>query len=238
MTRPTTEEFRIEVPGKFRKGTAYLDLETVKVSTYNASRNRGLNSDFIMQNGESLKNRWSIAMYGVALDGGIVLSDNGLNEPANIQGLGNILTGWNGGAASGGFMSGPINEVAYAATREFDEMVAKGRFTNARRAHELEPFFPAVPGADKVAWRNLGGKIPDHISRYRSLDTRSAMVPHHISRGSYELVTVHLLRDVVQLIMWDGMPDWKCWGWCERVMNDFEFAEKQVFGDEQERNGN
>jgi hypothetical protein len=232
MNRPATGEFRIEVPGTFRRCTAYLDLETKKVPTNRNLRAKQEMADFfVMQNGEVLRSRWSIIMYGVALNGGIVLSDNDTEEQ-NLTGLGDILSEYNLGAGSGGFMEGHVHEVAYAATRDFDEMIAKGRFTNARRAHEPVPFFTPVPGADQIQWRNLGPKIPNKIAAIRQPDIQSESVPRFIESGHTGLVRVHLLRDVVQLIIWDGRPDEKCLSWCERVLFSYDFALGQIDGGE------
>ena len=211
----------ISIPGKFRDGSAYLDLETKKVPTTNALRGRGLYGGFIMQNGEMLRNRWSIVMYGVALNGYLAMSDNS-TEHENITGLGNILTGWDLGAASGGVMAGDITEVVYAATRQFDEMIAKGRFTNARRAHEPTPFFPAVPGANDLPWRSVA-PIPKDIQELRGPDLPSKDISQEIATN-WSGVAVHLLRDVIQLILIDGDPNNRCDKWCRRVMSDSNFA--------------
>lgn len=227
--RPATCEYLIEVPGQFRSGTAYLDLETEKVPT--VSDLAGDDGPFVMQNGERLLLRWSIIMYGVALNGGIALSENSTEEQ-NLAGLGEILTGWNLGAGSGGFMAGGLHEVAYAATRQFDEMIAKGRFTNARRAHEQEPFFPAVPGAAEIQWRNLGA-IPMDLRSTREADIASKDVPAFLRSGQWHQVAVHLLRDVVSLIIMDGDPDRDARKWCYTVLASYDFAMGAILGDEE-----
>lgn len=203
-----TAEYVIPVPGRFRDHVAYLDLETVKVPTP---------SGFIMSNGERLRQRWSIAMYGVAIDGDVRISAN-LSEMQNVVGLGSILSS----------LDHVVDEVVYAATREFDEMIAKGRFTNARRAHEPAPFFPPVPGAEMLPWRNLR-KIPKWIIEERSGDFESKDVPAYLAAGRHEEVMVHLMRDVVNLILADGNPDKRCSKWCHRVLGNYPYAHAEIF---------
>jgi hypothetical protein len=171
-----------------------------------------------MQNGEMLRNRWSIAMYGVALNGEIHLSSN-LTEAANLVGLGLILT------------MGDVKEIVYAATREFDEMIAKGRFTNARRAHEAQPFYTPVPGAAELPWRCLGGKFSDEVIALRGPDLPSKGIAEHIEHN-WDDVAVHLMRDVVSLILMERQSDLICQDWCEHVLSDFDFAHEQIMGGE------
>lgn len=206
-----TSEYVIPVPGSFTEGIAYLDLETEKVPADDATRDRSQFGGFWMKNGELLRRRWSIVMYGVALTGEIHLSCN-LTEKANLFGLGDLL-----------YRS---NEVVYAATRQFDEMIAKGRFTNARRAHEDTPFFPAVLGAEDMRWRNLG-PIPDDIRKLRGEDLPSKGISQQIAQN-WEGVAIHLMRDVVSLILMDGDPDQECRQWCRRVMRSGSFALAEI----------
>lgn len=195
--------YEIQVPGKFRNGSALLDLETVKVPT----------GGFRMANGENLKNRWSIAMAGVALDGIIGLLDSEGAEKEILGAIADEIV--------------LANEVVYGATREFDEMICKGRFTNARRAHEAVPFFPSVPYANSLPWRNVGTAKSDAV---RGDDCPSRNVPVLVKnarsghRLSWELVAVHLLRDVADLILVAGEPDAECAAWCRTVLADFGFA--------------
>lgn len=192
--------YEILVPGKFRNGSALLDLETVKVAT----------GGFEMANGENLKNRWSIRMAGVALDGKIGLLDS---EGVELDILGALADEISTAA-----------EVVYGATREFDEMISKGRFTNARRAHEATPFFPSVPEADELPWRNVGVA---KSGNYRAADCPSREVPVLIARGDvagWELVMIHLLRDVVDLILEAGDPDEECAAFCRYVLASSGFA--------------
>jgi hypothetical protein len=127
---------------------------------------------FRMRNGEVLRNRWSVAMAGIGRDGYVVLVDDAGTEADRLGRVGELL------ADSGA--------VRYAATREFDEMICRGRFTNARRAHEPEPYFPAVPGADDLPWLNVR-YTPDVP---RGADVLSRDVPAALARGEWESVAV------------------------------------------------
>lgn len=196
----------IRVPGKFRDGSALLDLETVKVPT----------GGFRMRNGEILRNRWSIAMAGVALDGVIGLIDADGDERYALGALADEIS--------------TADEVVYGATREFDEMICKGRFTNARRAHESIPFFPAVPEVNDLSWRNVG---TEKSAARRSSDCPSRDVPTLLRKGGQEnwlTVTIHLLRDVADLILVSGDPDAECARWCRNVLASWGFAKSEILG--------
>jgi hypothetical protein len=111
-------------------------------------------------------------------------------------------------------------------------MIAKGRFTNARRAHEDEPFYPAAYGAEYWNWRNLG-VIPDKIRNLRTTDIPGRAVPGLMSAGKSDVVMIHLLRDVVTLILMSGGYDQECERWIKRVLADEKFARDEIFkGDE------
>jgi hypothetical protein len=195
-------EYRLRVPGRFASGVAFLDLETEKVPT----------DGFVMKNGEPLRRRWSAYMAGVGVNGKvrIIERDDEGGEVGFLAGLRKVI--------------GRAEVVVYGATREFDEMILKGRFTNARRAHEPVPFYPALPGADYLSWRNVGNIHVRGIERSPEADW-----PNKVG---YELSLVHNLRDVVALILIDGDPDPECWAWCERVMTDTEFARREILGGE------
>jgi hypothetical protein len=193
--------YKIEVPGTFAEGSAFLDLETVKVP---------IPSGYRMPNGETLKNRWSIALAGVARDGRIFLLDGEDDETTARNLVASAIFG--------------ATEVVYGATREFDEMICKGQFTNARRAHAPAPFFPSVYGADRLDWRNVGvGKS----GVYRAADVASKDVPAFLKSGEeakFEMVMIHLLRDVADLILEAGSPDAECAEWCAQVLADDAYA--------------
>jgi hypothetical protein len=122
-----------------------------------------------------------------------------------------------------------VTEVRYGATREFDEMICRGRFTNARRAHLPAPAFPAVPGAEDLRWVNLkaGHPVPRDPDDLPSWDVSAAL-----RRGDWDRVAVHNLRDVAELILVAGDPDRECRWWCERVMADYRFALREITGNE------
>jgi hypothetical protein len=206
--RLNVSEYVIPVPGEFRSKTAYLDLETQKVPTRPV---------FTMKNGEILRRRWAVFMAGVARDGEIHLVD-GEGEEGILAGITNAC--WESEA------------VLYAATREFDEMITKGRFTNARRAHEDEPFYPVAYGAGHWNWRNLG-PIPESLRALRGSDLPGKGVYETFLSGRADLVMVHLLRDVVTLILMSGGYDQKCERWIKRVLAYEKFALDEIFkGDE------
>lgn len=196
-------EYVVPVPGQFDAGVAFLDLETQKVPC-----------DYRMANGEILRQRWSVLMAGVARDGRVRLFER--TEEAELL-----------AAVAEAVAGGPI---VYAAPREFDEMILRGRFTNARRAHASAPFFPAMPGAESVRWRNVRR---DLVSADRAPDVPSREVPARVEDGrDYELVLVHLLRDVVELLLAAGNPDAECDAWCRRVLAITAFASEAVFSGE------
>jgi hypothetical protein len=184
----------ISVPGRFDGANCFLDLETVKVPT----------NGFVMKNGEALKNRWSVALAGVAMAGDIMILDG--TEAKILAVLGDCLA--------------LADAVIYSATRQFDEMICKGRFTNARRAHEPVAFFPAVPGAEDLAWYCERGDM----AWDRGDDVPSREVPAALKRGDREVVEVHLLRDVAELILMFGNPDVTCDSWCQSVLADYDFC--------------
>jgi hypothetical protein len=113
-------------------------------------------------------------------------------------------------------------------------MVLRGRFTNARRAHEPVAFYPALPGAGSLRWRNAGGPRSGHhpLAGIRAADIPSIDVPRGYGDGRYELVLIHLLRDVAELIASYAEPDSECREWCLRVLSDSASAHEAIFGDE------
>jgi hypothetical protein len=197
-------EYVIPVPGTWARGVALLDLETRKVPAP---------AGFRMRNGEPLRQRWSVAMAGIARGGVIFLVDDAFSEEDRLAGIGERLAG--------------APEIRYAATREFDEMVLRGRFTNARRAHAHEPFYPAMPGAELARWRNV--RFTPDVPR--GADVASRDVPAALARGDWEPVAVHLLRDVAELIL-TANPDAECRAWCLRVLADYAYALNEICGEE------
>lgn len=96
-----------------------------------------------------------------------------------------------------------LGEIRYSATREFDEMVLRGRFTNARRAHSPVP--GPWPNLDhlEVRWRNIRKvarpmpKAPRSASDCASIDV-PFLWPHDPLRVAY-----HCGWDVLDLVRSD-----------------------------------
>jgi hypothetical protein len=193
--------YSVAVPGRWPSNVAYLDLETVKVPT----------EGFVMPNGEPLRQRWRIALSGVGRNGYIFLS--------LFKGEAQQLA-WLGGKLR------HSAEVRYSATRDFDEMICRGRFTNARRAHLPIRSFPAVPGAESLPWLN----VPIRTRHERGPDIPSREVPKGLTDGRGKLVLVHLLRDVAELIADDGRTSQVTKSWCHDVLTDYERAERVLHG--------
>ena len=215
-----TYRFDIPVPGRFEMGPAFIDLETVKVPAATPPAD-----GYRMPNGQLLRKRWSVTMAGVARDGWISVIDGGSVPLLSEGGTEGELLETIGDALDG------ATEVRYSGTREFDEMICKGRFTNARRAHLPAPAFPAVPFADERPWVNIrkSGRWNWVESIPRGEDVASRDVPEALARGEWEKVAVHLLRDVVELILAGGAPDTECRDWCVKVMADFRFALREIY---------
>jgi hypothetical protein len=195
---------QIEVPGSFAAGPAFLDIETRKVL---------VPEGFIMKNGEPLRNRWQAFLVGIARAGHIAILNNP-DEKLLLRDVRGELY-WH---------KGPI---VYSATRQFDEMILRGRFTNARRAHEDAPFYPHLMRPDDWQWdcRKPGKPLP------RGYDVRSKDVPAVWDDGDPSQrinVLVHLLRDVAELILQYGNPDHLCRIWCDAVLASFRFAEQAL----------
>lgn len=200
-----TSEYVVPVPGRFDGSAAFVDLETKKVPC-----------DYVMVNGERLRNRWSVLMAGVARSGVIRLMDSVDSEAVLLDQISEAI-------ADG--------EVVYAGTREFDEMILRGRFTNARRAHAPVPFYPSLPGANELAWYNCHREAKA-LTEERGADVPSRDVPVAYGDGRYELVVIHLLRDVAELILAAGAPDAACRDWCRLILLDYVAAWDAVFGGE------
>lgn len=194
-----------KVPGNFRCDAAFLDLETVKVPC-----------DWTSPAGERLGRRWSAFLAGVAIAGSIVIVERDGSEEDFLTGV--------------SYAVAPAEMVVYRATRKFDEMILKGRYTYARRGPAAEPFYPAMPGAESLAWTC---ERPDPTGVWESMRDRelaSAKVSETYAADP-GLVLIHLLRDVAELIGAYGEPDEECAEWCRRVLTDSEFAEEILFGD-------
>lgn len=154
--------------------TVWLDIETRKVPAP---------SDWPQ------KTRWQPFMVGVArvIDGTFTVEVRASSEEG-------ILIDWLSGVVAG-------KTIKYAATREFDEMVLRGRFTNARRAHSLIPGdWPHL--SQDLVWKNIRkGRRPVLVPR--PADCPSRDVPFLWEVGEEEVVTDHCLRDVIELVLQD-----------------------------------
>jgi hypothetical protein len=149
--------------------------------------------------------RWKVTTVGVAAGSSITVID-GDDELAVLA------------AVACAIPEGSV--VRYAATREFDEMVLRGRFTNARRAHLAKPTYPAMPGAEQITWLNLK---PGYGTRNR-MDVPGREIPAARNDGRWPKAMAHNLRDVAELILRDGTPDGVCCAWCYKVLNHATFA--------------
>jgi hypothetical protein len=90
-------------------------------------------------------------------------------------------------------------QIEYNATRQFDEMILRGRFTNARRALKDEPGpWPNLNDCDfdwNNNWKELKGKEVN-----RTFDVESKLVPDNWKAGNKNIVRLHCLRDVLEMI--------------------------------------
>jgi hypothetical protein len=154
---------------------AVLDIETRKVPTPDG---------FTMPNGEPMRMRWQPFLVGIGTNDGTdwILGEE-LDEAALYEEIAWLL------------FKKSVMTVYYSATREFDEMVLKGRFTNARRAHLPEPG-PWPHLADlAVEWVNL-----KHIPKIdRVGDISGKDVPAYWAAGKRAHVISHLKLDLEEL---------------------------------------
>jgi hypothetical protein len=190
----------VEIPGRYLSGVAYLDLETVKVPC-----------DWTSPAGEKLGRRWSAFLAGVAWDGAIRLveREEGETELGYLASVRNVMLG--------------SDTIVYRATRKFDEMILKGRYTYARRGPAPEPFYPVMPEAEDLTW-SCERPDPDGFwesVRERELASRNVSETWMSDPG---LVRLHLLRDVCELIGAYGEADPECEDWLVRVLSDDDFA--------------
>lgn len=192
--------FHVPVPGKFLgDSVAYLDLETRKVPC-----------EWHFPSGERLRRRWSAFLAGVAVKDEITLIETAGSETEFLQAVRDAIY--------------PADTVVYRATRQFDEMILRGRFTNARRAHAEVPFYPAMPGAEELTWdcRKHDPESPWQRARPGDIPSKDVPVHYELNPG---LVLVHLLRDVAELIGAYGQPDAQCAAWLHDVLEDPVFAD-------------
>src|ERR1700758_5308689 len=144
---------RVAVPGKFLgDSVAYLDLETRKVPCA-----------WSFPSGELLRRRWSAFLAGVATAGEIIIVEAAGSEAEFLQGVRDAI--------------GAADTVIYRATRQFDEMILKGRFTNARRALAAVPFYSVMPGAEDLTWDCKRHDPDSEWQAFRAADIPSKDVP-------------------------------------------------------------
>jgi hypothetical protein len=93
-------------------------------------------------------------------------------------------------------------EIRYEATREFDEMVLRGRFTNARRAHS--PYCGNWPNLDSlpITWKNLRKTQKPKSEVFRKFDLLSKDVPLTWTSNP-KLVAIHCKNDVIETFLRD-----------------------------------
>lgn len=188
----------VPIPGKVADGTAYLDIETRKV-------------DFgkYLDDGWLMKRRWSAFAIGIAA-GGVVTLNATYEEPLLLKSAADLI----------GHRS-----VTYAATRQFDEMILKGMFTNARRAHANRPMYEPMPGASRLVWRNIYREVQKSNAQMpRERDIESKDVPGMWCTDSRKIILVHLLRDVLELVMADMKANAEARAWIRRVLFSNAYA--------------
>lgn len=192
----------VPIPGRVADGTAYLDIETRKI-------------DFgeYLDDGWLLKRRWSAFAIGIAA-GGVVTMNATYDEPLLLKSAAKLI----------GYRS-----VTYAATRQFDEMILKGRFTNARRAHAERPMYPAMPGASSRIWHNIYREVREsnrNLTREHDIDSKN--VPDYWCTDQRILILVHLLRDVLELVMADMKANAEARAWIRLVLFSNAYATSLV----------
>lgn len=172
---------------KLPRNRVWLDIETRKVVAP---------ADWLY------KKRWQTFLVGIARFVGEDLRlDLLMGEEAElIAGLEKLLR-----------EMGRSVEIVYCATRQFDEMVLKGRFTNARRA--LSPVagdWPHLP-QNLGKWINIRKQMKLANLPNRVPDLPSKDVPARWDAGERKLVGLHCARDVAELILVDlnyQLPEW------------------------------
>jgi len=192
----------VPIPGRVADGTAYLDIETRKI-------------DFgrYLDDGWLLKRRWSAFAIGIAA-AGVVTINATYDEPLLLKSAAELI----------GHRS-----VTYAATRQFDEMILKGKFTHARRAHADRPMYEAMPGASGMRWRNIYREVREsNRSLVREFDIESREVPLYWCTDQRKTILVHLLRDVLELVFADGKLNAEARAFIRLVLFSNTYAESLI----------
>lgn len=190
------------------KRVTWVDIETRKVEC----------EPILRESGEVIRKKWEPILIGAGY-----FADDGFW----IE----MTWGWEGKGWSDTMLEMKLDsdEMIYCATREFDEMVLKGRFTNARRAH-----LPKRPkeweGIEEslFAWRNIRREM--RPAMVRGVDVESRLVPEVWPEKEKE-VLVHLFRDVLDLVVRDPMTpelDEEAKREVEKLMTNFEECWKMI----------
>lgn len=185
-------EFNFEVDAPEIGETVWIDIETKKVDA---------------PDGWGYKKRWSCFMACVAnfdnynnLRVTILYGD----ESLLINRLKKRLDGF--------------CQIEYSGTRQFDEMVLKGRFTNARRALSPVPGEWANLDLEPFDWKNIWNELKGKEVN-RASDIESKFVPDAWKKGQTTIVLLHCLRDVLEMIAGKfGLGDF------ERILEDNLFG--------------
>jgi hypothetical protein len=164
---------------------AYIDIETRKVPA---------------PAGFPQRLRWQVFMVGIGLWEGespaVYLYDEFDPETGARYSEAELLRQVREFLAENG-----VTELRYAATREFDEMVLRGRFTNARRAHLPRPGWEPNLDDLPVRWVNIRKNLaPTPPAPRGDWDCASRDCPAVWAAGDLERVRAHCLEDVVSMM--------------------------------------
>lgn len=162
--------------------STWIDIETEKIKI----------DRWIRETGEAVGLRWNPILIGTGF----------LHEGRWFVEISFDWSSWTGFVEA---MKEDTDLMIYNATREFDEMILKGRFHNARRAHfpEKPDHYPGI-SEKTFDWLNIRKVAKEKIFE-RDCDIESKNVPTAWKKGEEKRVFVHLFRDVVGLILQD--PD-------------------------------
>ena len=95
-------------------------------------------------------------------------------------------------------------EIRYTATREFDEMVLRGRFTNARRAHSSWAGNWSNLNELDCTWNNIRKSMLPKEYIKRGADVASKDVPATWDAGNKDVVILHNERDIIEMVLLDA----------------------------------
>lgn len=197
------------VKSKRPERVSYLDIETKKVDV----------KPFIRETGEKVTKRWEPILIG-------------LGFRFEGQGYVEMTYEWDDW---GEWFSGVKNRsdlILYGACRrEFDEMILKGRFSNARRAH-LPKRPKGFPGVDENLFRWLNvHQYKKLIKSSRDRDIESISVPDKWPK-EMDRIIVHNFRDVIEIILMDPGVEVVDLGEVKNLMGNYEFCKKYIADNE------